>query len=174
MHAAKRRQLPDPSSLADQVLNRHTALLDVPTSEVKRDVGQTIPRIPPVSNPSWMEGLNYRTFGGLILALRKRLGLTQAALAAEIGVARSTIASIENGTDLPGRETLTAFADFFQVPLDQLRVRSVSPRLPRSGEIIEDLDELAVLNLWRRLTPEQRDLFKHMIYVPHHKDAPQD
>lgn len=169
---AQSRQFPDASSLADQVLNPHTALLDVPTRQVKFNVGRSIPRVLPVSKSLGVEILTYRTLGALVLALRKRLGLTQAALGAEIGVARSTIASIENGTDLPGRETLIALADFFKVPLDQLRGRPISPRAPRTREIIEDPDELAWLRFWRGLTPDQRKLVTKMIEVPDSADVP--
>lgn len=57
-------------------------------------------------------------FGVKIRALRKSLGLTQAQVSTEVGIARNTLASIECGHDLPGRAALVRIASFYGVPLD--------------------------------------------------------
>jgi transcriptional regulator with XRE-family HTH domain len=98
----------------------------------------------------------HQSLGELVRDLRKRAELTQMELATEIGIARSTLASIETGSDLPGRETLMALADFFKVPLDNFRTRTAGNRQPRRREVVEDPDELALLSFWRSLSKEQR------------------
>lgn len=98
----------------------------------------------------------HKSLGELVRGLRKSAGLTQSELADAIGIARSTLATIETGADLPGRETLLALADYFQISVDQLRSRPNGQRRPRQGEVVNDPDELAWLNLWRTLTHEQR------------------
>lgn len=106
---------------------------------------------------------NHLTLGQLVRELRKRAELTQQELAAEIGIARSTLASIETGSDLPGRETLLALADFFQVPVDQLRSRTGRERRPSEGELVKDPDELALLRYWRGLTDDQKVLVTKLL-----------
>lgn len=58
------------------------------------------------------------------------------AAADAIGISRSTLANIESGGDLPGRETLKAIADYYQVSVDFLLDGDVP-----SGIIIADADE---------------------------------
>lgn len=55
--------------------------------------------------------------GGRIRTARRTLGLTQSELARHLGIARSTLASIELGHDLPGRNVLLRASAFFEVPL---------------------------------------------------------
>ena len=54
--------------------------------------------------------------GAKISAHRKRAGLTQSELAQAIGVARSTLASIEAGHDMPGRDVLWKLCRQFGLP----------------------------------------------------------
>lgn len=58
------------------------------------------------------------TFGCALKGLRSRRGWTQMGTARALGVSRSTIASIEAGHDLPGRDLLSAISLLFKVPLD--------------------------------------------------------
>ena len=51
---------------------------------------------------------------------RKRLGLSQEALAARVGVSQKSISKYERGTRRPTYETLTAMAAVFNVSLDYL------------------------------------------------------
>lgn len=48
-------------------------------------------------------------------------GLTQEALAAAVNVSRSAIAKYENGNGEPSFETMQAIADYFGIPLEELR-----------------------------------------------------
>lgn len=54
--------------------------------------------------------------GAKISAHRKRVGLTQSELALAIGIARSTLASIEAGHDMPGRDLLWKLCRQFGLP----------------------------------------------------------
>lgn len=83
-------------------------------------------------------------------------GVTQEALAAEIGVSRSMIAGVETGGDWPGLQATIAFADHFKVPLDWLLCRKPPAGGPLVGQFVDDGDELAFLNFWRGLTDAER------------------
>lgn len=105
------------------------------------------------------------SLGARIRALRKKHNLSQAEAAAAIGMARSSLTSIETGHDLPGRETMAAIARFFRVPLDYLENgRAASP--PGAAQLVDDPDELALLEFWRSLTVEERGLMLKMLRVP--------
>ena len=72
-------------------------------------------------------------FSDNLRALRKERGLSQAALAAALGLAKSTISMYENGQRQPEFEVEEAIADYFNVNLDYLRGRGAE-RLP--GNIV--------------------------------------
>jgi DNA-binding XRE family transcriptional regulator len=78
------------------------------------DAPEELP-LPPVSVmvPSGAMG---RSFGNDLRALRKSQGLTQEKLALLVGVSRVTIAMIEAGHDLPGRDLLLRISSHFGVP----------------------------------------------------------
>lgn len=144
-------------------------LLDLPTNQVKRIVG---------GSDAWENDFgqtvgmaNRQNLGTIVKGLRASRKLTQAAAAAEIGIARSTLASIEAGHDVPGRETMVAIADFFRVSLDHLRSGAPSPGSPRTREVVEDPDELALLDFWRGLSDDQRILFYRMLALPERRDT---
>ncbi|MGI4794380.1 MAG: helix-turn-helix domain-containing protein, partial [Janthinobacterium lividum] len=61
--------------------------------------------------------------GHKLRTARRGRKLTQMEVAVAVGVGRSTIAGIEKGHDLPGRETLVALAEYFDMPLDWLMSR---------------------------------------------------
>ncbi|MCM1056298.1 MAG: response regulator [Firmicutes bacterium] len=58
--------------------------------------------------------------GKQISALRKKRGITQEALAAEMGVTVGAVSKWETGSTLPDITMLCALADFFQVTTDEL------------------------------------------------------
>ena len=60
------------------------------------------------------------TFSDALKQLRKSKGLTQAALAAALGIGKSTISMYEVGRREPDFETLEAIADFFNIPMSYL------------------------------------------------------
>ena len=72
-------------------------------------------------------------FSDNLRALRKERGLSQATLAAALGLAKSTISMYENGQRQPEFEVEEAIADYFNVNLDYLRGRG-GERLP--GNIV--------------------------------------
>lgn len=55
--------------------------------------------------------------GARIRTLRKLSGMTQSELAIHLGIGRSSLASIELGHDLPGRNVLLRASAFFEVAL---------------------------------------------------------
>lgn len=84
-------------------------------------------------------------------------------MAAELGVSRSHLASIESGHDLPGRDTLFALAAFFGIGADELQAGGVPPGAPDTGEVVKDADELALLGFWRTLNKSERVLMLKML-----------
>ena len=61
-----------------------------------------------------------QTIGGRISALRKRDGLTQEELAAQMGVSPQAVSKSENDLSIPDLSALTALADYFHLSLDEL------------------------------------------------------
>lgn len=55
-----------------------------------------------------------------IKKFRKESGMTQQQLAEKVGVTRQTISKWEKGLSLPDAESLTALADIFHVPVNEL------------------------------------------------------
>lgn len=106
-----------------------------------------------------------QTPGARLRALRKKqTGLTQDDVAAAVGVGRTHITMIENGGDLPGRETLVALADFFGVSVDYiLHGGELSPQSPQPPKLVDDPDELALLAFWGDLGPDERRLFLKLL-----------
>ena len=56
--------------------------------------------------------------------LRKERGLSQAALATELGFTKSSVNMYERGDREPGLESLETIADFFNVDMDYLLGKS--------------------------------------------------
>jgi transcriptional regulator with XRE-family HTH domain len=97
-----------------------------------------------------------KAIGVRIRSLRRLAGLTQVDVADALGVARSTLGEMENGTNRGSHDTLLAIADFFRVPLDWLLCRTVPPGGPLVGYFVEDRQELAWLAIWRRMDDAER------------------
>lgn len=55
-----------------------------------------------------------------VRALREEHGLSQGDLAAELGVSRQTINSIENGRYVPSLPLALALAAFFEIPVEEM------------------------------------------------------
>lgn len=68
------------------------------------------------------------TFSEHLLFLRKKAGLSQTALAKEIGISWRAYQTYERGQREPGLSTLMALADFYAISLDELACRPPSPR----------------------------------------------
>ena len=86
-----------------------------------------------------------KVIGATIRRLRKERGLSQHDLAAAIGWERGTIAPIEAGHSLPGRELVQALAQFFQTSADTILGRA-GQHQPASAQTD---DEAEVLTLFR-------------------------
>jgi transcriptional regulator with XRE-family HTH domain len=135
-------------------------MLEYPTFRVKPYVGR--------SNTS-AAGLCFRlsmSNENMIRTLRKARGLTQTALAAEIGWERGTIAAIEAGHDKPGADLVRALADFFGTTADAIMGRSgeATPAAAQSDAEAEllrlfraapDTGKAAVLATLRAVTHSQ-------------------
>lgn len=63
-------------------------------------------------------------FGEIVKRLREEAELTQEREAKLMHISRSNVAMYESGTRRPSRETLEAFADFYNVDIDYLLGRS--------------------------------------------------
>jgi len=67
------------------------------------------------------------TFSERLIQLRKSKGLSQIALAKEVGVAPRVYQSYEYGQSEPGMSRLVKIADFHEVSLDYLTGRTDTP-----------------------------------------------
>lgn len=103
--------------------------------------------------------------------LRIERGMRQADVAEAIGISRSTLAGIERGIDLPGRETLASIAKFFGASIDYIESGAKPPVAPGAGEFIENPDELALVAFWRSLTPDERRMVLKLMQPPARPDA---
>ena len=110
--------------------------------------------------------IDLAAMGARISDLRRRAGINrQEDLADELGKSRSAIGGIESGGDRPGLLLAVAIADRFRVPMDWLIGRAVPPGGPLVGQFVNDPDELAWLNFWRSLRPEDRPTALRMLRV---------
>ena len=100
------------------------------------------------------------TMGSRLRVLRGKLD--QADVAAAVGIARSTLAGIESGGDLPGRDALFALADYYKVSLDYLRTGEPSLS-PKDVKVAKNADELALLEFWRNRDREERVLVTRLL-----------
>ena len=64
--------------------------------------------------------MNDYKFGNYICDLRKRAGLSQAQLAAEVGVTNKAVSKWENGKAKPETDTIRKLATLFQVSVDEM------------------------------------------------------
>lgn len=62
----------------------------------------------------------FASVGNCVREQRTEVGLTQADLAAALGVSRQTVISIENGRYLPSLPLAFRIARLFEVPIEQL------------------------------------------------------
>lgn len=99
-------------------------------------------------------------FGQRVAALRKRAGLTQAALADALGVSAPLIGYYERQTDNPTLEVVTKLAVFFDVPssyfLDE-NMDLVEPKRGPQSELDQRIEKL------RRLPKSKHKLLLRML-----------
>ena len=77
-----------------------------------------------------------KIFSQRLKARRKQRGLSQSALAQEIGVTDAAINMLEKGRRLPSYEILISLADYFGVSIDYLVGRSDVPNIFSADDII--------------------------------------
>jgi len=99
------------------------------------------------------------SIGKTVRALRRNLGLSQAELAAALDRGRSTIASIESGNDMPGRELVEALAQFFGVSVDVIMDRRGVPQPARA----ESEAEAELLTLYREANASVQSAVRTML-----------
>jgi len=99
-------------------------LADVGLVEIVQavEVKEILPEPPPVVEPGNPMGF----VGWKLREARRAARLTQAAVARVLGISRSTLASIESGHDLPGRDLLLKLAPFFGTSVDELLAAPVA------------------------------------------------
>lgn len=117
--------------------------------------------------------MNHETPGARIKALRKRTKkLTISEVADAVGISRPHLSMIETDNDLPGRATLDAIATHFGVSVDYiLHGGDATPKTPRTREVVEDPDELALLDFWRELDDDERSFMLKRLNIPPGKNG---
>lgn len=93
--------------------------------------------------------------GQKLKKLRKDQKLTQVDVAAAIGVSRPFLTAIENGREYPGRETLMATANFFNVSLDWL---TGDQQLSSPAKALNEQEAL-LLYAYRHMDSEKAEMF---------------
>lgn len=98
-----------------------------------------------------------------IRAARTKAGLTQRALAALLGVDKSAVAQWEGGGGGVGIKTANL--------VELARVLGIKPSellgeaTPADRLILEDIDEITLVTLYRRLPKRLRDIHRQMLFV---------
>ena len=69
-----------------------------------------------------------REFGEKVRYLRMTKAMLQEDLAHAVGTTKQNISQIEAGRNMPGTRLMLALADFFEVSLDDLFGRKISPK----------------------------------------------
>lgn len=107
-----------------------------------------------------------KAIGRRVATLRRNMKMTQADVAAAVGVTRSLIGEIEGGTQPGGLDTMVAIADQFKVPFDWLICRDVPPGGPLVGKFVNDPEQLTWLAYWDGLLPDERGVARRLLGLP--------
>lgn len=86
--------------------------------------------------------------------LREREKISQYKLAADIGVAQSTVGMWENGKNKPDVDTLQKIADYFDVTVDYLLGREVDAKESEHAAPDEEEIRFALFGGAKGITPE--------------------
>ena len=95
--------------------------------------------------------------GQRIALLRRQAGLSQAELAARMGISPSAVGMYEQGRREPSVDALVALAEIFRVSTDYLLTGKVTD--PLEIQQLQDLLEQRVLEASRRLEGRERQPF---------------
>lgn len=107
--------------------------------------------------------LDPHVIGARVKQLRRAAGLRQSDLGAAVGLARSTIASIEGGHDQPGGNSLAVIANFFDKSLDWLTSKH-GDQIKDDHARAQNEQEAMVLYAWRRLPPDEAEGLLKLLY----------
>ena len=99
-------------------------------------------------------------FAAYAVELRKKKGVTQAVAAEAIGMERGTLAGIETGHDLPGRDNLAAMADYYGVSLDSFRNLAKDHNFNTQGpsKVRDNDGGSEVVRIWGDLSAEAQGI----------------
>ena len=111
-------------------------------------------------------------FGEIIRVLRIKHGYSQQKLANRIGIGRSAIANYESGLREPDLDTVEAFADFFDVSVDDLIGRTDEQPAENTQGKRKKWIKLSAGE--RVLTDAQLDILYNMAHEMHPEDFPLD
>ncbi len=111
-------------------------------------------------------------FKDVLRLLRQQDNLTQAELAKQLRISKSTISMYETGRREPDFETLEIIADFFNVDMNRLVDRPAGPALPP----VLTPAELALLSDFRLLNDRGQNealfLIRHLAETDEYKKSP--
>lgn len=102
-------------------------------------------------------------FSKRLLALRKRMELSQEELAFKIGTSQKQISKYETGKNEPTANVLHNMAEVLNTTTDYLLGRTNVLERPLRGESDLDKSEEELLALYRRQTPEDRKRILNVI-----------
>lgn len=88
--------------------------------------------------------------------LRAQLDVTQADVAAAVGIERSTYAGLESGAAMASRSTLAALADYYKVSIDYLENGTSPPSEQLAFDTAQSEEEATILRIVRLLNDDQR------------------
>lgn len=108
--------------------------------------------------------MDLEALGRRIRAERERLGMTQAALAARIGVSRSAVAQWETGRSGQVGSNLARVAEALQVGIGRLLLGSVSEAGAQDLTAGLAGNERALVELYRSARPDDQALLLQMAH----------
>ena len=120
-------------------------------------------------------------FSKVLKKMRLNHNLTQAELAKQLGISRSSVGMYESGEREPDFETLEAIADFFNVDMNYLlgtESRSTYYLDPEAAAIAQGVYERPEMRMLfdasRKISPEDMDLVISMIDRLKKDESPED
>ena len=88
-----------------------------------------------------------KTFGSMIAELRREKGMTQAELAAKIGVTDKAVSKWERDLSFPDVNTIPRLAEIFNVTVDELMQVKTDTKESRTTENISDIINIALKSI---------------------------
>lgn len=120
-------------------------------------------------------------FSKVLKKIRLNHNLTQAELAKQLGISRSSVGMYESGEREPDFETLETIADFFNVDMNYLlgnESRSIYYLDPEAAAIAQEVYERPEMRMLfdasRKISPEDMDLVISMIDRLKKDESPED